>query len=133
MKTTNNINSTIKANDRDRYKQSRFRKEYYFTQHDLIVPSPLMPVLQQNKIYLLENSQTKLLDSKYHYRPDLFCYDAYGDIGYYFILLFVNDMFSFIDFKTDTIKIPESGRMSSVLSLFEPDVIFYNVPQAVTM
>jgi len=133
MQVTNNINSSVSANKFVRYKQSRYRKMYYFSEYDLIIPSPLMGVLDRNKVYLLESAKSIQLDTGYHYRPDLFCYDTYSDPGYYFILLYVNDMFSMLDFKTETIKVPESARVNDVLALYESTDIFHTVDAEVSI
>lgn len=133
MIVTNNAKSSVKSNKRELIQQPNYRKKYNFTQYNLSVPSPVFSVLEKNKGYLLETADRKDLDSKYHGRPDLFCYDVYQDPGLYFVLLFVNDMFSMIDFSVDTIMVPTAARMMTVLRETEARNTFADIKKPVVI
>jgi hypothetical protein len=127
------IKQTSNNNVREPIKQSNYRKKYLFTAHDLIVPSPMMSVLTDNKYYLLEDADTVRLTTDMYYRPDLFCSQTYGDPGVYFVILFVNDMFSFTDFTRSTIKVPTKDRVNRVLSMVESQNPFAEINTTVSL
>jgi len=133
MKITNNIKKSSDANKKELVKQTNFKRRYYFTEYDLVVPSPMFRILEENKLFLLENAATIRLEASFYFRPDLVCYYTWGDPGLYFLLLFVNDMFSFIDFKVDTIKLPVKSKVLNVISRIESSKIFANIDAEVTL
>jgi len=95
---------------------SRFKHLYYLSSNKMILPSLDLELLRNFKAFLLSNSSTIQLDNKYFRRPDTFCLDTYGSIDYYFIILYINDMFSFSDFSTNTIKKPTKEAISAVVN-----------------
>ena len=131
MIVTNNVKSSTRSNKRELIQQPNYRKKYYFTKYNLLVPSPVFSILEQNKNFLLETADLKTLDSKYHGRPDLFCSDTYHDPGLYFVILFVNDMFSMMDFITDSIMVPTATRMMTVLRETEARTAFADIKKPV--
>jgi hypothetical protein len=133
MIVTNNVKSSVQSNEIDLVQQKNYRKVYNFSAYSLSVPSPVFSVLEKNKYYLLETADQKTLDSKYHRRPDLFCYDTYKDPGFYFVILFINDMFSLMDFVTDKIMVPTSDRILSVVSETEVQSFFADIKQTVQL
>jgi len=131
MIVTNNIGAGIQSNKKELIQQPNYRKKYDFSAYGLSVPSPIFSILEKSKYYLLETADRKPLDTKYHRRPDLFCQDTYGDPGFYFMILFVNDMFSLMDFLTDSILIPTTDRVLTVLRETEARKAFGEIKQTI--
>lgn len=51
---------------------------------------------------------------KYKYRPKLLCYDVYGNGELAFIILIINDMYTFKDFTKETLLMPTKDDMNNI-------------------
>lgn len=54
--------------------------------------------------------------SRYYMRPDLFCYDKYGDFNLEFIILAINDILSDKDFTKDVVYMIDPDYMVDLVS-----------------
>ena len=136
MQESNNIKSISGSLDRLGVASlSALKDTFFMTEHRLIVPSLDIPIIEKFKSYLLRDSDEVTLETKFFYRPDLFSYDYYGLLDYYFIIMYVNDIFSFSDFKRIIIKAPTKDSIKNLLlySQVEKNEVLVTVDKKITI
>lgn len=70
-------------------------------------------ILPATQIYeVIDPSEIK----RYYMRPDLFCYDKYGDIDYEWVILALNGILSPKDFTIKKIKVIDPEYLSEILA-----------------
>jgi len=101
--------------------EDRFRRKYQQRAEGLVVTfaSPHLEVLELNKFYLLSKSVKKILDQKYYYKPDYLSFKEYGTETLWYLLLFVNDIFSIEEFNKYEVYVPSYG---AILELVKKDI-----------
>ena len=85
------------------------------------VSGKVIPSLSFDKLihfygYLKYNSETIPMSKRYYMRPDYVAYDNYGTINLSWLVLWVNDCRSALDFTMQNIIVPFSYSVSYALS-----------------
>lgn len=75
------------------------------------------PLLRKYENILKTNLQEITLDRKYWYRPEYLSYALYETTDLWYVILFVNDMLGPLDFKTPTVKVPNTALVSVISQL----------------
>lgn len=96
-----------------------FRYKYIFD--DLSIYDPVITVVSDYKSYIIANSLVEKLKEKHYQRPDLFCYDKYGSVELWYVILTVNDIPSVTDFVVENIFVPPIDILYDVLKEYIPD------------
>ena len=96
-----------------------FRYNYLF--EDLLVYDPIITLLSEYKSYLLLNSDYKKLEEIYYQRPDKLSYDEYGTVDLWYLILYVNDVPSIMDFSVQNIYIPSVSSIHELIKNYIPD------------
>jgi len=79
----------------------------YKTENDLFsFPSPTLETIERYLFFLLRNSDVRVLDSKYRWKPDYLSYDEYGTVILWQLIMYVNGVFAVEDFDLKDIVIP---------------------------
>lgn len=73
-------------------------------------------ILDNLKPYLQTQGSTVTLDPKYKQNPELLSYDQYGTPDFWYVILFVNNIFSKINFTVEQIFIPSRNAISYLIS-----------------
>lgn len=73
-------------------------------------------VLDNLKPYLQTQGITTIMDPKYKQNPELLSYDQYGTPDFWYVILFVNNVFSKINFTSEQIFIPSVSAISYLIS-----------------
>lgn len=73
-------------------------------------------VLDNLKTFLQTKSSLVDLDSKYKQNPELLSYHRYGTPDFWYLLLYVNDIFTKLDFIKDQIFIPTKPALAYFVS-----------------
>jgi len=99
----------------------RFRtKNGYFS-----FPDPNLETIDKHLFFLLRNSEEKPFQRRYKYRPDYLSFDEYGTTILWELLMYVNGVFSTMDFDLVKVIVPSLDAIVSILpDLFpesEPD------------
>jgi hypothetical protein len=90
-------------------------KEWYLTSNGYFkFPGFSIWPLEKNRFFLISNSEKRVLDAKYFYRPDYLSYDEYGIEILWPIILFVNNCFSREEFDTQEVLIPSLDSIIAV-------------------
>lgn len=76
--------------------------------------APSIIALENNRFYLLKNSNKEQVKPSRYYRPDYFSYDKYGTTNLWSMLLFLNNIPTIEDFDKEEIYVPTPA---SVLNL----------------
>lgn len=100
----------------------KHRKRYLSKTSDYVVKfvSPKIYTYDKYRFYLLRNSERRVLDTKYYYRPDYLSFDEYDTTLFWQMLLYINDVPNIESFNKDTILVP---TFSSVLEIsFDGDL-----------
>lgn len=79
----------------------------YKTDNDLFsFPSPSLETIDEWLFFLLRNSEVKVLDGKYRYKPDYLSHDEYGTVILWQLLMYVNGVFAVEDFDLKEVVVP---------------------------
>lgn len=81
---------------------------------DVAFVSPIFSVYERYRFYLLANSKTIELPSKWRYRPDYVSYEYYGTTAWWQMLMWLNDVKSIEYFIKDKIIVPDSGAVAQI-------------------
>jgi len=76
--------------------------------------APKIIAFDDYRFYLLKNSNKKLLQPHFYYRPDYLSYEEYGTTNLWALLLFINDISTIEDFDKEQVLIPTKTAISSV-------------------
>ena len=105
--------------------QSNKTKNTYFRYMNefgyLLVYSPNIVIADDNKQFLISQSNYIQLDPIYYQRPDLMSFDLYGTSDLWYILLHINDIPSMCDFTTNFIYVPPMTAVFEFLKDYIPD------------
>lgn len=71
--------------------------------------------LNENRFYLLANSDILEFKTRWKYRPNYLSYDIYGTQSFAPILLFINDVISVLDFDFDYVKAPRLSALKTII------------------
>ncbi len=101
--------------------EDKFRRKYREITDDITVTfaSPHLSVLEMYKYFLLSQSEKRVLDQKYYYRPDYVSQKEYGTETLWYLILFVNDISCIEEFNKYEIYVPS---YSSILQIAKKDV-----------
>ena len=79
----------------------------YKTDNDLFsFPSPTLETIEKYLFFLLRNSEVKVMDSKYRWKPDYLSFDEYGTVILWQFLMYVNGVFAVEDFDLKEVVVP---------------------------
>jgi len=78
--------------------------------------SPSIWTLEKHLFYLLKNSISVDLESKYYKKPWLLSYDQYGTVILEYLLLYVNGVFCAEDFTIATVVLPTIDSIIEICS-----------------
>lgn len=104
----------LEINDRINSEQFNFKRKY-------ILPDGTnfegfdSEVLSSLKVYLQTEANTIRIDPEYYQRPEYLSLDTYGTTDLWYVLLFVNDIFSRPDFIKEEIFIPTANAIAHFL------------------
>jgi len=95
--------------------------ERYITSNGIYsFPSPSLETLEKNLFYLLRNSEEKLFQQKYKYRPSYLSNDEYGTIVLGYLLMYVNNVHCIEDFELNMVYIPSYRSIIEIsMDIFE--------------
>jgi len=65
---------------------------------------------------ILDSSTYERLNPKYYMKPDYFCHDKYGVKEFWFVILYINNLFDRSEFKLEQIHVPSSGILNQLVS-----------------
>ena len=68
--------------------------------------SPSLWSIQKNIFFLVSNSVMVEFDPKYKMRPDYLSFDEYGTVALWYLLMYVNSVYSIEDFDLNSVIIP---------------------------
>jgi hypothetical protein len=77
-------------------------------------PSPSLWTIQKNLFYLASNSVLIEFEPKYKMRPDYLSYDEYGTVALWYMLMYVNSVYSIEDFDLESVILP---RMEAIVAI----------------
>lgn len=113
------IEKSSKLAKTNKSKSTYFRHTYKF---GLVkIYDPTISVLVENKPYLIAKSDYIKLDTIYHQRPDLLSKDTYGSTEFWYMILYINDVPSIMDFTNDFIYLPSLDVLYSYIKSYIPD------------
>ena len=97
---------------------SNFRNKYtYFDgTNNVKFDSVLINGIQKYLLMLKENSENISMEKRYYMRPEYVAYDFYGTTNLGFLIMYVNNCSSSIDFVIDNILVPKQDIVAFVLS-----------------
>lgn len=79
----------------------------YKTDNELFsFPSPTLETIERYLFYLLRNSEVKVMDSKYRWKPDYLSHAEYGTVVLWQLLMYVNSIFAVEDFDLKEVVVP---------------------------
>jgi len=79
----------------------------YKTENDLFsFPSPTLKTIEKYLFFLLRNSEVKVMDSKYRYKPDYLSHAEYGTVILWQLIMYVNGVFAVEDFDLKDVVVP---------------------------
>jgi hypothetical protein len=106
------------ASDIDNYRRrySMVEKNYDDDENISIeFVAPKLFLFEEYRFTLLKNSVVKPLQPKMYYRPDYVAYEEYGNINFWAMILFINDIPSIDEFKVDNILVPSISSIRDVI------------------
>ena len=71
--------------------------------------------LNTNKHFLLARCDIKEFQPRWQFRPNYLSYDMYGTLSFAYLLLFINDVVSVLDFDFDYVKVPKIGAIKELI------------------
>lgn len=71
--------------------------------------------LDINRHYLLANSDIKEFQPRWQYKPNYLSFDMYQTQSFAYLLLYINNCISALDFKFDYIKVPRSSAIKELI------------------
>ena len=101
--------------DLDNYRRFYTTKEINdFETINITFCSPSILAMENNRFYLLKNSNLITLKPSRYYRPDYVSYDEYGTTNLWPVLLFINNISSIEDFDVEEILIPTKEAINTL-------------------
>lgn len=80
------------------------------------------PFLEMNKHFLLARCDIKQFQPRWKNRPNYLSFDEYGVTSFGYLLLFVNECISLIDFDFEYVRVP---KMSAIKELIINNMSLY--------
>lgn len=80
------------------------------------------PFLEMNKHFLLARCDIKEFQERWKYRPNYLSYDEYGTTSLGYLLQFVNDCVTVLDFKFEYVFVP---KRSAIKDLIVNNIVMY--------
>lgn len=71
--------------------------------------------LNMNRHFLLARCDIKEFIPRWQFRPNYLSYDMYGTLSFSYLLLFINDVVSILDFDFDYVKVPRSSAIKELI------------------
>ena len=71
--------------------------------------------LDVNRHFLLANSEIKEFQPRWQYKPNYLSYDMYQTLSFSYLLLYINNCISVLDFKFDYVKVPRSSAIKELI------------------
>ena len=71
--------------------------------------------LDTYKNFILSNCEIKEFQPRWQYKPNYLSYDMYGTQSHAYILMYINDVTSILDFDFDYVKVPTSKCISDLI------------------
>jgi hypothetical protein len=68
--------------------------------------SPSLWTIQKNLFFLVSNSVLIEFNPKYRMRPDYLSFDEYGTVALWYMLMYVNSVYSIEDFDLNNVILP---------------------------
>ncbi len=91
----------------------------------LTMDSPAITLLLVKYQTLKINAQIITMTSRYYQRPDYVSYDYYGTTEYWYIIMYINDCFSFSDFTMSSFYLPQIDTITDLVT-YPLDTQTYN-------
>ena len=76
--------------------------------------APSIRLLEENYYFLLKNSDVKIFESKYKWRPDYLSFDKYGTVILDKLLMYINGVACIEEFDLDKVFIPKMDSISEI-------------------
>jgi len=99
---------------------------YYYKIGQVQFESPALIVLQDYYSYLRANSTIQIMNKRYYMRPDYASYDFYNTTNLAFVILYVNNCMSAMDFTMPEFVLPDE---EAVMYVVGQQLINYARPQ----
>jgi len=71
--------------------------------------------LDTHKLFLASRCEIKEFQSRWQYRPNYLSYDIYGTQSFAYLLLYMNDVVSVLDFTFDYVKVPMMSAIKELI------------------
>lgn len=71
--------------------------------------------LDINRHYLLANSDIKEFQPRWQFKPNYLSYDMYQTQSFAYLLMYINNCISVLDFQFDYIKVPRSKAIKELI------------------
>lgn len=73
------------------------------------------PFLEMNKHFLLARCEIKEFQPRWQRRPQYLSYDEYGTTAFGYLLQFVNDCVSMVDFDFEYVRVPKKSAIKELI------------------
>lgn len=106
---------SILSTDLDFYRRRYFIKDHGENETVMVnFVSPYIICFEEYRFYLLKNSTTENLSTKYHYRPDYLSYDKYGTTNLWALILYINNIPCIEEFDRETVLVPSKFSVLNI-------------------
>ena len=120
-----NINSGLTASINEQITNSKYNKltldkfsNWYNYENQINVPFPLLE--KYHNIVTAGMIRVKL-NKKFHYRPEYLSYELYGTTDLWYVLMYVNEMATVTEFKTESVLIPPDSIVQTINTIIESE------------
>lgn len=77
---------------------------------------PMLDMLNNNKAYLLEMTTTVAIPKSEFFKPEYTSARLYGTSSLWYLILFLNEMYSAMDYTSKTIKVLSPNSLNTFIS-----------------
>lgn len=78
---------------------------------------PMLDMLNNNKAYLLEMTTTVVVPKSEFFKPEYTSSRLYGTSSLWYLILFLNEMYSAMDYTSNTIKVLSPNSLNTFITL----------------
>ena len=71
--------------------------------------------LEMNRHFILSRCNIKEFQPRWTFRPNYLSYDEYGTTSFSYLLMFINDVTTMLDFKFDYVKVPMMSVIKDII------------------
>lgn len=112
---TINIYNEAISQGRDSLNIDNLKNTYVVKDLNFIFKSPFFGYFENQKDFLKSRSVIVLMEPKYYRKPEYLSYDKYGSVVLAPLIMFLNNVYSRIDFTIDKIYVPTMEAITHVI------------------